>query len=221
MLGGQPIAEIEAALSDAMTNSLYVPSAERAAFVANHLVRCAEGASSSSAPPLPKPPTEKPPNLDEEIAELNDLVRDAVNCAARHADQPLRRIADHLLRQDVTTRAGIELPGDEPPQDAPPSEPPSPERTASAAAAAATAAAAPAVPGNALLAKVLANRKLGDAAKPTFGKTPSAILPSVIGAFEEKAAERMAKEVDESLIEQAMMAGEKTEGMQEEESSKP
>ena len=61
-------------------------------------------------------------------------------------------------------------------------------------------------------------RKLGDATKPTFGKTPSAILPSVIGAFEEKAAERMAKEVDESLIEQAMMAGEKTEGMQEEES---
>jgi len=34
-------------------------------------------------------------------------VKLAVNCASRHEDEPLKRIADHLLRNARGTEAGI------------------------------------------------------------------------------------------------------------------
>ena len=103
MLGGVPLADVEAALSAALNASLCVPARERPAFIARRLVGDANDA-------LPALPAERPAELEDELAELSELVRDAVNCAARHADQPLQRIADFLLR--TTGHGGVQLSGD-------------------------------------------------------------------------------------------------------------
>ena len=105
MLGGVPLADVEAALSAALNASLCVPARERPAFIARRLVGDATDA-------LPALPAERPAELEDELAELSELVRDAVNCAARHADQPLQRIADHLLRQG-REKLGLQLAGDD------------------------------------------------------------------------------------------------------------
>ena len=221
MLGGMAIAEVEAVLSAAMTASLCVPARDRVPFVAQLLIAAAEGRDVASAAKLlnADPPTEKPPSLDDEISELNELVRDAVNCAARHADEPLRRMADHLLRQSRQTP--LQLPGDD-----------AADAAAAATAAAAVAARQP-VPSPATappaaakatesanpLQKALEARRAPHAGRdvPVIGKTESAVFPSVVGALQHEAAKRAARVVDESVIAQAMKAGSHTGGMQVEE----
>ena len=212
MLGGVPIADVEAALSSALSASLRVPVHERPEFIARFLTAAADG---QPVPALPEPPSEKPPALDDEIAELNEMVRTAVNCAARHPDQPLRRIADHMLRQGQSTH-GLKLAGDEE-EEATAAELAAAYSAALSAAEAAASAPSPERPANAPnpVQKVLAARRAARDV-PVLGKTPSAVLPNVIGALKEETAKRAAREVDERIIAQAMKAGSKTEGMQPE-----
>lgn len=210
MLGGSPIAEVEAALSAALTASLRVPSRERPAFIAELLVAAAEGKPAAAAAWADAPKT-KPPGFDDELEEISELVRNAVNCAARHADHPLHRIADHLLRQGRST-VGLTLPGDDafeaavaPPlavMNAPSAEPVPP--------------AAPSSSSGNPLAAIIEQRRAGGASRdvPVLGKSSSTVLPSVIGAMQEEAAKRIAKNVDEGVIAEAMKAGAKMEGMQ-------
>ena len=190
-LGGISIAEVEAKLSSALTASLCAPADERAAFIARYLV-----AGQAGIPP-PKRLAEKPPNLEDEVAELNEMLRDAVNCAARHADQPLQRIADYLLRQEFEGN-GLELEGDK-------------EAALVAIAAATPAAVTPAA--SAFTATLNPVQKALNARRkpdmPVLGKTESTAGQHFVGMLQEENAKRIARTVDDDVIREAMAAGQK------------
>ena len=209
-IGGMPIAEIEQALTAALTRSLCVAPADRPAFIARHLAD-GEAAATALLPAQPKPPAE----LDAAVANLAALAKEAVNVAARHGDQPLQRIADYLLRS--SGRPGLRLEGDivveeeaAPPPAAAEAAGSSPAAAAAAPPTAAAAAAAASTSGGVLAAalqKSSAATAGASASKPTLGSRPSKVLPAVIGAFQEEAAKRIAKHVDEDVIAEAMRAG--------------
>ena len=198
-LGGTPIAEVEALLSSALTASLCLPAEDRPAFIAQQLV------GAGAAAPPPKPPSKKPPHLEDEIAELNEMVLNAVNCAARHEDQPLQRIADHLLRQG-REKLGLQLAGDDEELALGRAEA---EAAATAAAAASMAASskpsASAI--NPVLQALQSRRRANNV--PVMGKTTSTISQSVVGALQDEHAKKVAKTIDEDVIREAMAAGEK------------
>ena len=213
MLCGMPVAQVEEALSSALTDSLRVPASQRPAFIANRLV-----AGTSDAAALPDAPQTRPPELDAEIEALNRLVRDAVNCAARHSDQPLQRIADYILRLQPDG-AGLALEGDELQQHMPQLEPIAEASASRSPVPALTPAAVrkAAITGkteNPVIQAIAARRK--EKIVPLLGKTASTVLPAVIGAFEEEAAKRIARTIDEDVIAEAMKAGSKAKGMDEE-----
>lgn len=202
MFAGMQMTEVEAALSTALTASLHVPAHARTEFVAAMLVAIADKAPT---PAVPEAPSTKPPGLDDEIAELNELVRNAVNCAARHSDDPLRRIADHLLRQGRQA-SGLRLPGDEDPvvlvapaaADASTSVPDSPSVEAPQAVNP--------------MQKALEARRVGrDVPVVDKGAVSGG---SVIGALQREAANRAAREIDENIVAQGMKAGIKAAGVE-------
>ena len=90
------VAALEARLSDAVSASLRVVADERPSFIALSLL----GKDTSSATPLTEHPTDQ--QLEGELALLALLLRDAVNCAARHApdEPPLENIAAFIIQSD-------------------------------------------------------------------------------------------------------------------------
>ena len=217
MLCGMMLYEVEDALSVAMTQSLRYQRGDRPVFVARHLIGQKPGDGLTLL-------TEKPKShslLKQEIAELTALVKLAVNCASRHEDEPLKRIADHLLRNARGTEAGIETISAAEAQVQAQAKAVAEEEAQRmqqeleelASKGGGSGVISPAK-GN-ILARVLAHREKervqerGQMGFPMLGKRPSAVLPTVISAFQEQAARKQAREVDHKLIEDAMAAGAK------------
>ena len=216
MLCGIVLYEVEDALSIAMTQSLRYQPSDRPVFIAQHLIGRKPGDGLALL-------TEKPKSqsvLKQEIAELTSLVKLAVNCAARHEDEPLKRIADNLLRSARGTEAGIETISAAEAQAQAQAKAAAEEaaqkmqQELEEQAAKGGAAAISPAKGN-VLARVLAHREKerqeekGPGFIGSIGKRPSSVLPSVISAFQEQAARKQAREVDHKLIEEAMAASER------------
>lgn len=209
-IGGLSISEVERALSAALTGSLRCPAAARTAFIA-HTLRGDKAAAAALVNDTGR--LTQPADLDAEVARLAALSKEAVNCAARQTDQPLERIADHILR--ASGKPGLRLQGDPEPE---------PEATLPAAGDAFAIAAKAAV------AITRTTGSSGESSKdslpqqqqpfaatapaadnkpfaPTLGTSNSVVGASVVSAFADKAAERMAKQVDEDFIAEVMRAG--------------
>ena len=216
--GKETHAQLEQALSEAFNASLRYPAPQRPVLVAHQLIGIALPSFARHSRL-----TVRPVDFDAEVKALAAEMQEAVNSAARHADVSRRRIADHLLR--ASQQPGLDFACDE-------NELAKiAEREAEAAAAAAnstvTASRSADVeardrstlgPRTALADSVRADvtsrsTTQHQIAPPTLGSRPSAIFPTVIGAFQEQAAKRVAREVDESVIEQAIQAGLKAQGM--------
>ena len=213
MLGGEYLYEIEDALSVAMTASLRFPAKSRPIFIGRQLLRQNQDASLVQL-------TAMPTRLNQEIVELQDIVAGAVNSAARYNDEPLRRIADFLLRHgggpgsslDAIGKAEQSLQKEEL------------EAAAARAAEVSVQRQGQEVVGSSMenpLLRVLnlreqERRDATDGQQPMpvkLGKRPSQVMPSVIGTFQEAAARRQAREVDDDVIAQAMAAGARNQGL--------
>jgi hypothetical protein len=213
MLGGEYLYEIEDALSVAMTASLRFPAKSRPIFIGRQLLRQNQDASLVQL-------TAMPARLNQEIVELQDIVAGAVNSAARYNDEPLRRIADFLLRHgggpgsslDAIGKAEQSLQKEEL------------EAAAARAAEVSVQRQGQEVVGSSMenpLLRVLnlreqERRDATDGQQPMpvkLGKRPSQVMPSVIGTFQEAAARRQAREVDDDVIAQAMAAGARNQGL--------
>ena len=85
------VAAIEKQLSDAASDSLHVSADDRATFIAFTLL----GQDTSACPRI----TEKPEEFDTELEDLTELLKAAVNCAARRPyEPPIQCIAAFLLQ---------------------------------------------------------------------------------------------------------------------------
>ena len=209
MLGGEHLYEIEDALSVAMTASLKFPANSRPSFIGRHLLRQNQDPSLLQL-------EHKPAHLNEEIAELQTIVAEAVNSAARYDDEPLGRIADCLLRHGGGCGSGLDAIGKV-------EQLLQKEDMEFAVACAAKAANAPPegeMASNSRVNPLLRVLSLRDKERRDaqdgeqsitikLGKRPSQVMPSVIGTFQEAAARRQAREVDEEVIALAMAAGER------------
>ena len=105
--GAWDLGQIEAVLSDAASESLRVAADERPGYIALRLLGM----------PIPAEDVEwlqePPADLDGEIVALNELLRDAVNAAARRSSAegtPLQRIAAFLVEYDQDTEWTAPLP---------------------------------------------------------------------------------------------------------------
>ena len=217
MLCGERLHEIENALSIALTQSLRFPAKSRPIFIGRHLLGQEQDTSIAPLAVMPQA-------VEKEIDDLRALVNLAVNNAARYNDEPIRRIADYFLRhcgmQEPelagtigTTEKELQQSEDDAMAEADASL--AAERQAAAeqqAAASDQRLAAKKTP----LTRVLdlRDRQRSDAAATQqfakLGRRASQVLPTVIGAFQEEAAKRQAREVDESVIAEAMAAAAKT-----------
>lgn len=199
MLCGTPVAEIEAKLSKALSASLHVPAAERAIFIAQHLL---------GHEPRPEMPTiQKPDNFEGELTSLSALIKAAVNSASRRRDsEPIQSIADYLVLH-CTSDEELLMVIDEEEKEANTS---SSLSSALANAGAGKSSSQKATPKNlsALKSLVGARRRSSvSAARTVLGRSASTVLPAVIGAFQEEAAKKAAKAIDQSIIDAAMKAG--------------
>ena len=85
------VAAIEKQLSDAASDSLHVSADDRATFIAFTLL----GQDTSACPRI----TDKPEEFDTELEDLTELLKAAVNCAARRPyEPPIQCIAAFLLQ---------------------------------------------------------------------------------------------------------------------------
>jgi hypothetical protein len=210
MIGGEYLYEIEDALSVAMTASLRYPAKSRPAFIGRHLLR------QNQDPGLTQLST-MPAHLNQEIEELQNIIAGAVNSAARYNDEPLRRIADCLLRHGGGPGSGLDAIGR--------AEKQAQQEEMDAAAALKAQAAAQGAEREVVgksrenpLLRALGARDQERAADQSMqpmrlGKRPSQVMPSVIGTFQEAAARRQAREVDDDVIAAAMAAGNRNPGM--------
>ena len=174
-------------LSSALTASLRVPLDERPRFIAQTL---------RGEPPVVSIPVKEPDDLDAEIDILVELLKEAVNSACRRPQvEPIESIIMFLLRVD----------GDDS-QEEPVYAPPDPCDTPEQAAARRR-------PPRSIrefrsLLGIRAKSAAGARPKQTMGRTASVVFPTVLGAFQEQAAKRAAKEVDERVIAEAIEAHE-------------
>lgn len=195
MLCGTSIADVEAKLSAALTASLGVAAADRPLFIAQHL----QGLELTVQPVTSY--AQPPADLDEQIAVLTKLTKDAINSASRRSGEPVQSIAMFFLRQ-----CGEDEAEPEPVPKPAPAPAPEPELFDKPTGS----SAAESKPSN--MAELKA--KLGIAPKASTprrtglaGASPADVLPAVVSAFQEEAARKAAKQVDENLIEQALAAG--------------
>ena len=197
MLCGMAIADVEAKLGAALTASLRAPAAERTAFIAQFL-------QSEGKAPLPVVQNSQPPvDLDAEIATLAQVIRMAVNSASRRSGDPIQNIAMFLLRQCGEDEQ--ETPASE---SGPESSAEQQQSSSSPSAAADSAAGAKPRNLTGLRSALGVDGRVSPVARrPVLGNDASQVLPAVIGAFQEEAARKAAKQVDESLIAAAMTAG--------------
>ena len=85
------VAAIEKQLSDAASDSLHVSADDRATFIAFTLL----GQDTSACPRI----TDKPEEFETELEDLTELLKAAVNCAARRPyEPPIQCIAAFLLQ---------------------------------------------------------------------------------------------------------------------------
>jgi hypothetical protein len=193
MLCGTPIADVEARLSEALTASLRVPATDRPLFIAGYL----QGNQSSS----PQSVLEEPSDLDAEIAEISSLLKAAVNSACCRNEEPFTSIAAYIIRQH--SMKDDDLPIDEAAVDP---EPISAEATGTPEKQQPRSL-------NDLKDAVGLSNHAAPRAKsaPVLGTSASNVLPAVIGAFQDEAARKAAKVVDQSIIDAAIRAGAATQ----------
>jgi hypothetical protein len=206
MFGGRETAEVERILSTALTASLRVSAVDRPVFIAQHLL-------GGELPVQPSEHPEKPADIDEEIMDLAELLKSAVNSAARYPDEPIRRIADHILRQvgDHGLAFGTDQFQEQPSSPSSPAYrflgPPSPPQVEQKRQTVPAQAQGANPMHRAMQERISAKRQV----PAVLGNRASAVLPSVVGAFEEQAARRMARHVDEGVVNQALRAGQQAQ----------
>jgi len=223
---GWDIASVEHAIAAAMTGSLRYPAEERPGYIALTLLGTTpqEGVERL---------TERPADLDAEIADLTALVQSAVNSAAsRPTEPPLQAISAYLIAQDEGIDA-TEI--DEAYYRALTEAAEAKEQAAAQLAARGSAlwvTAALAFRGKSVKSRGAAgagssaspqrdqsscvrSAALGGGRRRRAGKVPvlgrqaSAVLPAVIGTFEEFASNKPARMVDENVMARAISAGER------------
>lgn len=221
--------KLETALSAALTACLRAPEAERHAYAALHLLtNTMPDRYEIDLPQFVAPPA-APPNLDAAVARLSEEIKGAVNSAVRRKacntqqaiDGPTspmlciyEAIADYLLLlhggqglpslnadddetydeacsrdprvsfvEDGESKQGANLPSNLARQGTSPKQ---------------------------KLRRLIAGRPRKIVyARLVLGRTASEIMPTVLGAFQDEAAKRAAREVDYDVVEQAMIEGEK------------
>jgi hypothetical protein len=216
----EPVQAVERALSAALTASLRVSSEDRPPFIALHLLK--HTLPQAYDIDLPDPPADvaSPPlDLDGELRQLTAQLKEAVNAGVRRSLHDrcslYEGIADHLLLLDGgvglaslneddgaceeavdTTMMGAAAPG----VAAPPGAQARPKATRHSSWRM----------GKGELMAALSKRpkKIGFH-RVLLGRTPSAILPAVVGAFQESAANKAARKVDKSILQEAMAAGDR------------
>ena len=219
MIGGLQLSAIEEKLAVAMSDSLRVVALDRPKFIAMQLLGELEPGTGCRLQ------QSQPTNLVAEIAQLTTSIKMAVNTAARHNDEPLRRIADSLLRSVGAAHPGLnsitvadvqeqKMAAAKVAEEAVDNRTPSATRTANDNSAAGISSIS-ANPLQRVLDQREQSRRDEDTtrAMPKLGSRPSQILPTVIGTFQEAAAKKQAREVDDDLIAEAMAAGMAHQGM--------
>jgi hypothetical protein len=189
MLGGTPLSDVEGKLSAALTASLRVAPADRPMYIANHI----RGQDVTVKPYA----AARPADLDAEISELTKLLKAAVNSASRRQGEPLNSIADYILQQLTPDEGDPVL--EEPVRKS--SQPSTGQKTGEQSSKSTPRSA------NVLKDALASRAKATTPRRTVLGSTASSVLPAVMGAFQDEAAKRAAREVDHSIIEAAMQAG--------------
>lgn len=193
----------------------------------------AHGGGGAHAAPNDHLQIDPPEDIEAELEHLNHIVRNAVDSAARRPDYPLKRIADFLLRTYGPDGVGLHFDEDEHVDDPPVQIQPAkqmavwsdalarvPQVHQSSVVAVNTATlASRGTPRSqaAALAKLSGGGVATSSSTlrevPELGSRPSVVTATLIGAIEEAAAKRSAKEVDSTIINQAMKKKNENKGM--------
>jgi len=201
-----PMDDLEAGLATALRASLVFDAKTRPAYIALRLLH--EMMADTYDVVMPPPPKVQvaPKDIDATIAELTRVVKEAVNSGVRQATADEVRcsivegIADHLLL--LNGGGGLFGDGQVEPE----------EIAATNGAQADASEAAPALSevDKNVVAAALAGRggpRKVSYARYVLGRSATAVMPAVIGAFQEQAAKRAAREVDDKLINESVEAG--------------
>jgi len=225
MICQTPLEEVETALSAALTASLRAPEAEWHAYAALHLLANTMPDRYEIDMPQLVARTAAPPNLDAAVAKLSENIKEAVNSAVRRKacntqqaiDDPTstviciyEAIADYLL----LLHGGQGLPSlnadDGETNDEACSRDPRVSFAEDGESKQGSNLARQGASPKQKLKRLIAGRpRKISYARVVLGRTASEIMPSVLGAFQDEAAKRAAREVDYDVVEQAMIEGEK------------
>ena len=219
--------DLEACLATAVAASLSFPAEQRPSIIALKLLELSR--SEYFEVELPKAPeiaTHRPAHLEAELEQVRESLRDAVNSAARRPESDMvESIADYLLRLNggdgLHSAADMpeEITGGEGGEGGEGAEAVSVTPSGLSAALAQKKASRPAEITKGTLFRQLGGRDGGgnggtrrvklSAARLVLGKSASSQIPAVLGAMQEVAANRAAREINVQVVREATLAGER------------